>query len=440
MSRISLFQKKTNCVAEVLFRGTMPPRAEDFSTLKRYDIETRAESTRSNTLWSLALSHKDWGEGRLLALKDAPVFPRAHIDFSLNLSPSEKETLAYCQSRVCFSMEARKSNVLHDRKQMLRFLRAIMGTEGQGVYDFQSQRFWTREELDDELCHSADLDVESIYVMHAVASAESQASDEPNRVGWLHTHGLGELGAFDFDILNPSCDLLSQRGQDFLRAIAFGVVEGRFAIGTTNPFAHPGIQLRLEPADAFMRKAKRQFTKIREMDSDSHLKNRAVACEPAGFMSKLFSSTLEPARFFVQEIPDGYVVHFSTEATELMAERARNTFSVFRTSMNELREFEFPCIVKIGYKIDGGGPTDKEHLWFQVHSCNDSTVDATLLNQPFNIARMKVDDRGEHPVEALTDWMIMTPGGSITPRSLRLLRFTRENKEELLEAMKSAKG
>lgn len=440
MSLISLFQKKTGCVAEVLFRGNMHPRAEDFAMLTRHGIEVRSEGAPPNAHFALTLLHKNWGAGRLLALKDAPSIPRAYFDYSCNLSPRMKETLAACQSRVWFSMEARKSNVLHDRKQMFRFLRAIMGEEGQGAFDIQSLRIWTREELDDELCHDADLDVEALYVLHAVKSADGEGNRDVPQIGWLHTHGLAELGAFDFDILNPANDLLSLRGEDFLRAIAFGIVEGRYTLGTTSTFTHSGDRLRLEPAEEFMRKAKPQYRRLREMDDASHQKNRGVACEPSGAFSSLFGKTLEPAKFFSGEIPDGSAVHFSTAATELMAERARNTYSLFASIVDELREFEFPCIAKIGYTVDGGGPRDKEHLWFQVHKCRETAVDATLLNQPFNISRMKEGDRGQHSVENLTDWMIMTPGGSITPRSLRLLRFTREHKSEILQAIKKQQG
>jgi hypothetical protein len=94
-------------------------------------------------------------------------------------------------------------------------------------------------------------------------------------------------------------------------------------------------------------------------------------------------------------------------------------------------------VVKIGYPTDSG-KGGSEHLWFEVHGIRGDFVDATLLNEPFDIAAMKSGQRDMHSVEMLTDWAIMTPMGQLTPRSLEVARRLRENRPKILEAFRSS--
>jgi hypothetical protein len=83
----------------------------------------------------------------------------------------------------------------------------------------------------------------------------------------------------------------------------------------------------------------------------------------------------------------------------------------------EAQEMDAPCLIKLAYKTDNPkNPDEKEHLWFKVHEARESEVDATLLNQPFAIKRLKEGDRGVHSIEPMSDWQIMTPAGPINPR------------------------
>lgn len=94
--------------------------------------------------------------------------------------------------------------------------------------------------------------------------------------------------------------------------------------------------------------------------------------------------------------------------------------------------------VKIGYQVDGGSETNREHLWFEVHGVTGGTVDATLLNEPYHIARMRAGERGAHPVDQLSDWVILTPAGTLSPRGLAAVHTLREHREELLAALRAS--
>jgi hypothetical protein len=146
------------------------------------------------------------------------------------------------------------------------------------------------------------------------------------------------------------------------------------------------------------------------------------------------------SRFLAQPLPDECLLRFSNTATSLMAARARRSLPVFRELATELVELEPTALVKLGYPVDGGGPDDREHLWFRVHGIDGDSVDATLVNSPFHVARLREGDRGRHPLELLSDWTIFTPVGQITPRETRVLRFIRQNRERLREVITAARA
>ena len=75
----------------------------------------------------------------------------------------------------------------------------------------------------------------------------------------------------------------------------------------------------------------------------------------------------------------------------------------------------------------------REHLWFEVHDVRDDQVDATLVNEPYDVARLRQGDRGAHDVERITDWLIPTPFGLITPRSQVAARRVRAHVADMLK-------
>jgi hypothetical protein len=114
-----------------------------------------------------------------------------------------------------------------------------------------------------------------------------------------------------------------------------------------------------------------------------------------------------------------------------MARRAGQMLPLLRELVAELAERQVMPLVKLGYRTDSGAADDREHLWFQVHGFQRDQVDATLVNQPFHIARLQKDQRGLHPLELLSDWAILTPFGTINPRQTRTLRDLRANIDRL---------
>lgn len=407
------------CVGAACFQAPAPT-ARVFDHLQAQGIEVRTASPSEGGKMRLRLSHHSWGRAELLYPVDPP--SRELMEWDKRLTEEERTLARRAAWTAVIEHEPTKGDVLRDRKDLLRFLRAVMGTDGVIAYDATSNTFWPAAALDEELSHGAALDIEALFTLHLVG-------DEPQKPYWLHSHGLKEIGFSDFDVLNPHSDI-SWREADIFRAIALAIVEGRLVPDGGTFEVAQRLRLRLVPTQSFLSRSDPQAFSLWRMGLDeSHTQGHAVVCEPAAGLMGRWRERAVPVRFFSAPMPDDILILFSSEATGLMAQRARETYPVLQRVASELAEFTLPVLVKLAYNVDGSS-VDREHLWFEVHAFSDGQLDATLVNEPLRIQGMKAGTRGRHDVERLTDWTIITPFGPINPRWSVGLRQIRERPDE----------
>jgi hypothetical protein len=99
-----------------------------------------------------------------------------------------------------------------------------------------------------------------------------------------------------------------------------------------------------------------------------------------------------------------------------------------------LEEFAaVPLTAKARLNFPRATSATPEHLWFEVHSMHcdsvDCTVDSTLLDEPSDVVDMHKGLRAVQSLSRVSDWLVSTPAGTVTPRStlpIRLLRETRK--------------
>lgn len=348
------------------------------------------------------------------------------------LSDIERDGLGRARSRLMVEVDAAGGSVLRARKDALREAAKLFELAGLALIDVDSFRIWTPGGVEDEFLHDADLDIESLYVIHAV-------SDDDGRPSWIHTHGLAALGGFDVDILEPR-DEGYRMCPTIIRALGYAMIAGNVVVDEPEfPIAAPDGTVRLVPAREFDQRAPKRFRDIRDMNDPAHTENRAVICDvPARKRFSLGAAAQPIPVTFLREWSGNKVVHFGKLGTELMTRRAQDTAAVMEQVLREFEEFEFQGAVKLGYEVDSG--TGREHLWFDVHGIADGLIDATLVNQPFNIASMNEGDRGTHPIERVSDWSIRTPLGTITPRNMSLVRLLETHREEILKQIRDQRG
>ena len=221
---------------------------------------------------------------------------------------------------------------------------------------------------------------------------------------------------------------------DLLRAIAFAIVEGASG-GEIRPVIG-GDPILLVPVGTFMQSASSEDRALR--DAPGHDEARVVCCDPSpgALARRLGKAKFRPSRLLGQGMVDGEgLVGFSKQATELTAERARGSIRLLTAFMEEFEDLNCEALVKLGYPTDSHGESSCEHLRFRGHSVGTDSVDATLLNEPFDIAAMLAGERRTHSLERLSDWLLFTPAGQLTPRSLHLARVLRELRSEIVERL-----
>jgi hypothetical protein len=165
-----------------------------------------------------------------------------------------------------------------------------------------------------------------------------------------------------------------------------------------------------------------------------------VCCDApsTGILGRLFGSKdVRPSRLLSHGLVEGkHLIRFSDTATDLTATRARESLPLMIPFRSEFEDLKCTALVKMGYPTDSGRQ-GREHLWFEVHDLKNDQIDATLVNQPFDVSSLKVGDRRHHPVELVTDWAIMTPLGQLTPRTMEIARKLRELRPKILEFLSS---
>jgi uncharacterized protein YegJ (DUF2314 family) len=422
----------SKCTGAVFFRGAIAPLAREFADLRTMKISSVPDTAREHELWALRLSHPKWGAARLSSKRRAGPIPKPILQFDARLGDAEKADASLGKSAVLIELDGDKGDVLRDRKRLLRFLNAAMGSDGLISLDMTAMRFWSRAALVDELCHDADLDIDSLFTIHAIHRGD-------NKPYWCHTHGLAEIGFFDFDILNPSPDLLTSRCHDFARAMAFSIVEDKVKASTPLATISSAGPIRLVDVDEFNRRASRNDRALRD-DDEIHNRNRTILCEPVKprWTHKFLPPPPVPSRLLSG--PQGeFMVYFPSAATRLMERRARQTYEMFRRLSVEFADLKSKPIVKLGYPINSGNPDEKEHMWFEVHALHDDGIDATLVNQPRNIRSLQQGDRRVHSLDRLTDWMLIGATGTINPRDTRPARVARQNREKILQLLDKQK-
>jgi hypothetical protein len=346
------WKKKIDLTGLAAFRGRLAPSLESLSGLERAHVRVKKGPADEHSSWTAELEHPQWGRARLEAPRQRQALTSAFTDFSPGLTPNERKALREnAECSLILRVPAQSGDVLRDRKRLLRFLSAVLGDEGEGALDAAARTVWTRNRLADELAHDAPLDIIQVHVLHVVDQAGELKSDSGV---WLHSHGLGELGFVDYDVLHPAQALLNEQF-DVLRAIAFAIVEGASS-GEIHP-VRPADAISLVAASTFMSAASETDRALR--DPEDHTEARVVCCDPKppGAIARWFGAArIRPSQLLCRGMVEGkHLVHFSIQAGELFAERARGSIGLFASFQQEFEDLQCTALVKLGYPTDHGG-------------------------------------------------------------------------------------
>ncbi len=403
----------------ILFLESSPPGPESLAKLNPDHIERSDDGE-----WQIEFDSLKGCEVLVLCDSDPTVDLRGETKFSPRLSDKEKERIGQCQSRWHVLIDPGTGPLLETRKSILialgQLLKVVQASIG--VYAVDSFRVWPISAIADELKTKAAVDIDSLYITHAVQN--------PDGSKWIHTHGLAALGGFDIDFINPS-DEMYDCMNTLIRAMVFAILEGGLANDDPMHFiAQPGGLIQMVPVKKFEQVAKTKFRGIRDSDA-AHAEDRSVVCEPrkGKKLFGLLKERVEPSRFVRFGTSDNLVFAYSKITSDILAQRAQETYPILVKAMQEFESLGLPVIVKIACPVDSG--EGDEHIWFNVHSADQNGIDATCLNQPYDVSNLHEGDRGRYGVGQITEWNMQTPLGTLSPSELGMIRTIKANREEI---------
>lgn len=423
---LSFLNRAGDVYGAVCYLGGAVPRAEEFGFLLKRGLTVKKHRDDPDRRWALRLAHPAWGEADLLAPKEIGPLDRDLIAMSVGIGESERAAFEGAGCLLTVRLRGRSGNLLRDRKNLLYFFRTILDDDGVGAIDWQALRLWSRAGIIEETDHDADLDVSQIFAVHALAPDDADpTSDEPMVSPWIHTHGLAEVGGFDFDFLHAVPRLMLQ----IAPSLALRILEGDVKPGDRTELFRPGGECHLVQEAQFHASAAEEHAALRD-PREGHDGARVVVCDAPKKTLGLFGSKRPRPLAALATEQEGIVVHYSHAAGYLMSQRARLTLGMLRQFKQEFGDLPHQILMKIGIPIDGAGEEgEREFIWFKVESIGEDGVQAVCLNRPFNVSELSEGQRCFQPFERLADWLLSTPAGNMSPADLKLLRIFRTNDE-----------
>ncbi len=417
---MNLLEQPIPWAASVMFRSPAPPDGDRVAERLRAAGCSAAEAgPGAEGGWVVRFAHNHWGEGAACFEPGMKAFKDELLLAQPWLFPDDVRALKMARSRIDIAGEGASGHILRDRKAMLWFARSVMGDEGVAALDAISTHVWTREMLDDEVSHDADADIDAVYIIHNVDNGDGRI--------WLHTHGLGDVGGTDFDIIDPGED-----AQQYCRAIAMRVIEGDLPSDEASMLDFgPGRDVLAVPVEVFNELGRKRDIGVRS-DDEMHNIRRLVLCDPHSPLQRRLGWAwgwmtggrwaLRPSRVMSGK-RNARLLDYSEAATDILADRAKATLPLLRKLVEEFAKHEPEVAVKLGIKTDDG--ESREHLWFRVEELGKERVRAALASRPLHVSSMREGDTGEWGLDLLTEWIVATPAGWIKPGSMLPARALR---------------
>jgi uncharacterized protein YegJ (DUF2314 family) len=316
------------------------------------------------------------------------------------ITPEDLEAGRQSVWAVVVSAYLGPEHLLRDYHRMVRLL-AALAPEAIVVWDVDALTPRAGHWLHEVAASTTPPSPSTLFTIHDVAPDNG----EPH---WLHTHGLGRCGSIELDVMNVPPDGAGLIGQ-LINAVASLLIER----GVPEPgepfFAGQDIELVWLPWEEAVAHVERTGAGSRIDRDESHAGARGVLLSPARDSDEKYES---PAVYLpmLEQNPLLFVSDSETERMALLASERLPRFLRLLEQYGSKPGWTF--LVKLGYTMDEAeSPFDREHLWFEVHGYEAGEVDATLLNEPYRISRMKEGARARHSLDRLSDWSVVSMHG-----------------------------
>lgn len=310
-------------------------------------------------------------------------------------------------------------DILESYHLQLKILYCILPDMAAAI-DFCSEKVlsgvWIRLAAESSIAPSPDY----IYTIQAVSGEKGEV--------WLHSHGLHRCGAIEVEILNSDKDNYNNHYY-ILQTLAKRIISNNTFIDEEDSIwagrMNNGDDIVATWIDfkEAVKKYPKNLTGGVNDRKEGHNKDTGVVylylCED-DFNKKKYTHVSAINEY----ITDNLLMMYTNEETARMAALAKDRVQYF---INAIKDSEIEGLMKIGLEVDeefkNEDDTFREHIWFHVLDINEDNIHAVLTQEPYYIKDLKADTEMDVNLKDLTDWILYTPKGQVTPDSIYLLEM-----------------
>lgn len=251
---------------------------------------------------------------------------------------------------------------------------------------------------------------ESLYSVHQVVAEDETC--------WFHTHGLKRCGL-------PELEILNVEPGGYQIALSLINVTAKLILDRGMPAANEPFLVGYDMELLWL--PWKIALEAEEMIGDElggpedrnefHDQPSAVLYAPGEDPGDL----LNPGAVFTAiQHPVFFISSMETQRMRYLALFRLEYFAAVFHQRGRHEDWSF--VMKIGYAIDGATDDDDyEHLWFRVHDMGPDWMSGELLNQPYQIERLKQGEVLRNDLTQMSDWQIRSPHGHFDADNVRLL-------------------
>ena len=236
---------------------------------------------------------------------------------------------------------------------------------------------------------------------------------------WLHTHGLNRCGRPELEVLASTKDNY-QEHYNVLETLANRILEDEEVPEFGSPYflayVAEGMPLVVTLIDW------EEAVELYEPDMLGGKRDRKDGHDRDTCVVFVYPSqeSADKGEFYPLDIYDKFVKEnpvfmISNEETDRMRAQAVERISYL---FDAAADQDNHILVKIGLPVDEEHKTqdnEREHIWFELLEVSGDRFQAKLTQEPYYIKDMHEGFVGEYGPEDVTDWLIYTPEGRISP-------------------------
>lgn len=244
---------------------------------------------------------------------------------------------------------------------------------------------------------------------------------------WLHSHGMNRCGLPELEILNSTKDTYNDH-YNIIETMAKRLLEKGEAPEEKEPvyLAMLANQIPLMATVVNWKEAVKKYPSgilggARDRKESHNENTDVIFCYPnPEAMAKKKYCEVSVFDKYLNENPMYMLTDQETDRMrKLAAERLDFMLKMFG------RE-KILILLKVGIEVDEEFKEDGnsfEHIWFELKEKNEDTFTAELTQEPYYVKDLHEKAVMTFPYSQITDWIIFTPEGKVTPDDVYLLAY-----------------